>query len=71
MQSYAILWDRDPSALRFLRELHAEVAPEIDKILTLRRTMAYWQDQRYDRDFKAKWKAMTELDESLSGGTER
>jgi len=71
MQSYAILWDRDPSALRFLRELHAEIASEIDKILTLRRTMADWQDQRYDRDFKAKWKTMTELDESLTGGTER
>ena len=71
MQSYAILWDRDPAALRFLRELHAELTPEIEKILSLRRTMAEWQDQRYDKDFKAKWKAMTEQDESLTGGPER
>jgi tetratricopeptide (TPR) repeat protein len=71
MQSYAILWDRDPAALRFLRELHAELTHEIEKILALRRTMAEWQDQRYDKDFKAKWKAMTEQDESLTGGPER
>jgi hypothetical protein len=71
MQSYAILWDRDPAALRFLRELHAELTLEIEKILALRRTMAEWQDQRYEKDFKAKWKAMTEQDESLTGGPER
>ena len=71
MQSYAILWDKDPAALRFLRELLAELAPEIEKILTLRQTMAEWQDQRYDKDFKVKWKAMTEQDESLTGGADR
>jgi hypothetical protein len=71
MQSYAVLWDRDPAALRFLHELHAEVTPRIEKILALRRTMAEWQDQRYDKDFKAKWKTMTEENESLTGGPER
>ena len=71
MQSYAVLWDRDPAALRFLHELHAEVTPRIEKILALRRTMAEWQDQRYDKDFKAKWKNMTEENESLTGGPER
>jgi tetratricopeptide (TPR) repeat protein len=71
MQSYAILWDREPAATRFISELHVEVAPEIEKILTLRRTMADWQDQRYDRDFKANWKAMIEQDKSLTGGVDR
>ena len=71
MQSYAILWDREPAATRFISELHVEVAPEIEKILTLRRTMADWQDQRYDRDFKARWKAMIEQDKSLTGGVDR
>ena len=33
--------------------------------------MAEWQDQRYDKDFKVKWKAMTEQDESLTGGADR
>ncbi|MFZ0436303.1 MAG: hypothetical protein WAL87_10095 [Chthoniobacterales bacterium] len=71
MQSYAILWDRDPAATRFIFELHDELTPEIEKILTLRRTMADWQDQRYDRDFKARWKAMIEQDKSLTGGVDR
>jgi tetratricopeptide (TPR) repeat protein len=71
MQSYAILWDREPAATRFISELHVEVTPEIEKILTLRRTMADWQDQRYDRDFKARWKAMIEQDKSLTGGVDR
>ena len=71
MQSYAILWDRDPAALRFLRELHAEFSCEIEQVVALRRKMRDWQDQRYDRDFKAKWKAMVDLDESLTGGSER
>jgi tetratricopeptide (TPR) repeat protein len=71
MQSYAILWDREPAATRFISELHDELAPEIEEILTLRRTMADWQDQRYDRDFKARWKAMIEQDKSLTGGVDR
>lgn len=71
IQSYAVLWDRDASALRFLGEVHASLAEEIKKIVTLRRTMSEWQDQRYLRDFKAKWKEMTDLDESLTGGPER
>jgi hypothetical protein len=33
--------------------------------------MADWQDQRYDRDFKANWKAMIEQDKSLTGGVDR
>jgi hypothetical protein len=33
--------------------------------------MSEWQDQRYDRNFKARWKEMTDLDESLTGGPER
>lgn len=71
MQSYAVLWDRDPSALRFLREIHTELDPLIEQVITLRRKMADWQDQRYDRNYKERWKEMTELDESLTGGAER
>ena len=33
--------------------------------------MSERQDQRYDRDFKSRWKAMTELDEQLTGGADR
>jgi hypothetical protein len=71
IQSYAVLWDRDAAALRFLREIHESLAPEIHELLTLRRTMSEWQDQRYLRDFKQRWKEMTDLDERLTGGPER
>ena len=29
------------------------------------------QDQRYDRGFTERWKPMTAIDESLTGGPER
>jgi len=71
IQSYAMLWDRDPAALRFLREVYMELLPDIEKVVSLRRQMSDWQDQRYDRKFKDRWKEMTALDESLTGGPER
>ena len=71
IQSYAVLWDRDAAALRFLGEIHNSLREKISKILTLRRTMSEWQDQRYLKDFKTKWKEFTDLDESLTGGAER
>jgi hypothetical protein len=33
--------------------------------------MSEWQDQRYEKDFKARWKEMIELDERLTGSQER
>ncbi len=71
MQSYATLWDRDPAALRFVRETLAELSSVMDQITAHRRLMNEWQDQRYDREFKQRWKSMTTLDESLTGGPER
>jgi hypothetical protein len=71
IQSYAVLWDRDAAALRFLGEVHESVKETISRVIHLRRTMSEWQDQRYLRDFKAKWKEFTDLDESLTGGAER
>jgi tetratricopeptide (TPR) repeat protein len=71
MQSYATLWDRDPAALRFLRETYALFLPSLEKVIAHRQQMSERQDQRYDRDFKSGWKAMTELDEQLTGGADR
>jgi tetratricopeptide (TPR) repeat protein len=71
IQSYATLWDRDPAALRCVREIHGELCPEIERLISLRSEMNEWQDQRYDKDFKERWKSMMELDESLSGGADR
>jgi hypothetical protein len=54
-----------------VREIHAELHEVTDQIISLRHEMSEWQDQRYARDFKERWKSMMELDESLSGGTDR
>lgn len=71
MQSYATLWDRDPAALRFLRENYTSFIPSLDKVIAHRQQMSERQDQRYDREFKCRWKAMTEIDEQLTGGVDR
>jgi len=71
MQSYATLWDRDPAALRFVREILAELTPAMERIIAHRSLMNEWQDQRYDRGFKERWKTMISIDESLTGGPER
>ena len=71
MQSYATLWDRDPAALRFIREILADLSPVMESIIAHRQLMNEWQDQRYDRGFKERWKTMTAFDESLTGGPER
>jgi tetratricopeptide (TPR) repeat protein len=71
MQSYSTLWDRDPAALRFVREILTEFSPQVEAIISHRRQMNELQDQRYDRNFKVRWKTMTALDETLTGGPER
>ena len=71
IQSYATLWDRDPGALRFLREILMELTSVMDQILSHRQLMNEWQDQRYDKGFKERWKGLVALDESLTGGPER
>jgi tetratricopeptide (TPR) repeat protein len=71
IQSYATLWDRDPGALRFLREILMELTSVMDQILSHRQLMNEWQDQRYDKGFKERWKRLVALDESLTGGPER
>jgi tetratricopeptide (TPR) repeat protein len=68
IQSYAVLWDRDAAALRFLGEAHDTLGETVSQIIALRRTMSEWQDQRYLKDFKAMWKEFTDLEESLTGG---
>lgn len=71
IQSYATLWDRDPAALRFMREVLMGLAPVMESIIAHRRLMNELQDQRYDKGFKERWKLMVSIDESLTGGPER
>jgi hypothetical protein len=71
IQSYGILWERDPAAVRFMREMHSELIPKLENLIALRKKMIEWQDQRYDRNFKVRWKEMTDSDELMTGSSER
>lgn len=66
IQSYAVLWDREPSALRLLREVWQEIQPRIEKIIRQREIMLDLQDQRYDPDFKTKWQNLSGEEEQLT-----
>ncbi len=68
ISSYATLWDREPSALRLLREVWQEAAPRVEEIVRHRTAMLDFQDQRYEPDFKAKWQALVDEDERLVAG---
>lgn len=65
IDSYAVLWDREPGALRILREVYAELAPRIEKINQHRSHMADFQDQRYEPDYKEIWHKLIATDEAL------
>lgn len=67
IESYAVLWDRDPAALRLVRETYEETIPLIQKIIAHRQRMVDYQDQRYDPDYKIKWQAQLDEDERLTG----
>ena len=66
IQSYAVLWDREPGALRLLREVWQEIQPRIEKIIRQRELMLDLQDQRYDPDFKTKWQNLSGEEEQLT-----
>jgi len=66
IDSYAVLWDRDPSALRLLRETWQEILPRITEITVLRERMVDYQDQRYEPNYKSVWQGLVEQDEKLT-----
>jgi hypothetical protein len=65
VQSYAVLWDREPGALRILREVWMEQRPRIEEIVRLRDRIQDFQDQHYDPDYKAKWQALLDEEDKL------
>ncbi len=69
ISSYATLWDREPSALRLLREVWQESALRVEEIVRHRAAMLDFQDQRYEPEFKAKWQALVDEDERLVAGS--
>ena len=66
VESYAVLWDKEPGALRLLREVFDELVPRIEKIVLHREQMADFQDQRYEPDYKETWQELIRKDESLT-----
>ncbi len=65
IESYAVLWDREPGALRLLREIQQEIAPRIEALVAHRLGMADFQDQRYEPDYKTAWQELVSEDERL------
>jgi tetratricopeptide (TPR) repeat protein len=66
VQSYALLWDREPGALRILREVWQEIQPRVRDLVRLREKMQDFQDQHYDPDFKTKWQTLVAEEEKLA-----
>ena len=66
IDSYAVLWDREPGALRILREVWQELKARVDEIVALRERMADYQDQRYEPDYKQRWQQLVAEDERLT-----
>jgi hypothetical protein len=48
-----------------LRELHGELQPRVEQIVSHRALMADFQDQRYDPDYKKTWQELVAEDERL------
>lgn len=66
VESYGVLWDREPSALRLLREVYQEILPRIEKIVIHRERMTDFQDQRYKPDYKEVWQKLIAKEEQLT-----
>jgi len=66
LDSYAVLWDREPGALRLLREAWLELQPRVVEMIALRERMNDLQDQRYDPDYKTHWQKLVSQDEQLT-----
>ncbi len=69
IDSYAVLWDREPGALRLLRETWQELAPRVQEIVAQRIRMLDFQDQRYEPNYKKLWQELVDADEKLTANT--
>lgn len=70
IDSYAVLWDREPAALRLLRETWQEMSSQVGRILALRAQMLDFQDQRFEPNYKKLWQELVEADEKLTAKPE-
>jgi hypothetical protein len=70
IDSYAVLWDREPGALRLLRETWQEISSQVGEIINLRAQMLDFQDQRFEPNYKKLWQELVEADEKLTAPPE-
>lgn len=70
VNSYSVLWDREPGELRLLREVWQGLANHIQKIVSHRRKIMEFQDQRYLPDYRKQWEALIREEEQLTEGIE-
>lgn len=63
--SFGMLWEREASAMRVLRDTYSELRPTIGELVAHRAEMAELMDQRYDPDYRARWTKMIEEDEKF------
>lgn len=66
VDSYAVLWDRVPSARRNLREAWEIAQRRVQALVNHRTQMFEFQDQRYEPDYKTTWQKLVAEDERLS-----
>ncbi len=66
IESYATLWDRDPGALRLVREVWNEMIPIVEPLIAHRIKMLDFQDQRYDPGYRKKWEVFIQEEEKLT-----
>ncbi|MEX1111587.1 MAG: hypothetical protein WEB31_07280 [Chthoniobacterales bacterium] len=63
--SFGGLWDREPSALRVLRESYDELRPVLAQLVARRTALAELMDQRYDPEYREKWARLVEEEEAF------
>jgi tetratricopeptide (TPR) repeat protein len=70
VNSYSVLWDREPGELRLIREVWQELQEHIGKIVEHRRKIMDFQDQRFDPEYRKHWEELLREEERLTGGKE-
>jgi tetratricopeptide (TPR) repeat protein len=65
VNSFGVLWERDAAAARFLREVYSEQIPSLEQLISLRQTMADFQDQRYELKHRELWQNFLDQEKAL------
>lgn len=64
--SFGALWDREPAAMRILRETAEEMRIAIAGLVERREALAELMDQRYDPDYRVRWAKLADEEEAYA-----